>query len=423
MAESVSTYVAMLKEYYTTFVIANMVFRNAPWLAMIPKNTDIEGESWDVPLIYGDPQAGSASFTAAQGNKGNVSSAKFQVTTKDEYSFAAVTRKVIKASRTNKGAFLPAMRPNVDGAINTVKRSLGIQAYRDGSGAKGRIQAINDAGSNGIITFGNTTDGVIRHETVNWQKGEKFQLSDTKSGGSLRNSGNTATILAVNRGAGTVTISGKLSAAIAAGAANDYMYRQGDYDSVIEGLDGWIPATAPAVGGGDSHYGVDRSADPDMLAGIRVTGTGMNVLDALINGQSEISTIGDGMPDHVFLHPSQFRALLKEVGAKVELDTYRVNQVLSFQGLTVQGDAGEMRIIPDRYCLADAAFPLQLDTWEMGSMGALPEIFDADTDQEMLREGSSDGYEIRVGGYGNIACHAPGYNGRISLDLQSAASA
>lgn len=416
MSETVSTYAAMMKEYYTDFIIANMVFRNAPFLAMIHKNSDIEGETWDVPIIYGDPQAGSASFTAAQGNKGNISSTKFQISAADEYSFAAVTRKVIKATRTNRGAFLPAVKPNVDGAINTVKRSLAIQLYRDGSGAKGQIQSIDDSGSNGIITLGNTTTGAVRHEAVNWQKGEKFQLSDTKTGGSLRNSGATATIVAVDRSSGTITVSGKLSASIAAGAANDYMYRHGDYDSIIKGLDAWVPSSAP---GSTTFNGVDRSADPDWLGGIRFDGTGANISDALIDGQSEVATIGDGMPDHAFAHPSVFRALLKEMGAKVELDTYRLNQVISFKGLTVQGDAGEMRIVPDRYCLPSAIFALQLDTWELGSMGALPEIFDDGTDQEMLREGSSDGYEVRIGGYGNVSCHAPGYNGRIAVDLQS----
>lgn len=414
-SETVSTYVAMLKEFYTTFVIANMVFRNAPWLAMIPKNTEIEGESWDIPVIYGDPQAGSALFATAQANKDTTRSIKFQVSAKDEYSFAALTRKVIKASRTNKGAFLPAVKPNVDGAINTCKRSLAIQAWRDGSGAKARIQSFTDAGTNGIITLGDTTNGALKHEAVNWQKGEKFQLSDTKTGGSLRNSGAAATILSVDRSGGTITTSGKLAAAIAAAAADDYLYRQGDYDAVIQGFSSWVTAAAPT----SSFNGVDRSVDPDWLGGVRFTGTGSNILDALIDGQSEVATIGDGMPDHAFCHPSVFRALLKELGAKVELDTYRVNQVVSFKGVTVQGDAGEMRVVPDRYCEANVIPLIQLDTWELGSMGPLPEIFDADTDQEMLREGSSDGYEVRIGGYGNIACHAPGYNGRVSVDYQS----
>lgn len=414
MAETGTTYAAMLKEYYTAFQIAVMVFRNCPWFAIVPKNTEIEGESWDVPIITADPQAGSATFSSAQGNKGNTSSSKFQVTTANDYAFAAVTRKVMKQSRSNKGSFLPAVRPNVDGAFNTSKRSIGIHGYEDGAGAKSQIESFDDTGADGIVTLGNTTDGAIRHNTVRWQKGEKFQLSATKSGGALKDSGAAVTIKAIDHQAGTITVDGKLGVGISGAAADDFMYREGDYDGAVTGLDGWITAAAPSA---TSFFGVDRSNDPEALGGVRYDGTSQQVKEALINGQSEVSTVGDGMPDHAMMHPSQFRKLLVELGGDVELDNYRVNQVVSFRGVTIQGDAGEIRCIPDRYALAAAMFLVQLDTFEFGSLGPMPEIFDAESDQEMLRESASDGYEIRVGGYGNYACHAPGYNGRVSLDL------
>ena len=150
---------------------------------------------------------------------------------------------------------------------------------------------------------------------------------------------------------------------------------------------------------------------------IKMSPTGMQKLDAFIVAQSEIATIGDGSPDHAFPHPSVFRALLQEVGAKVELDNYAVSQTLSFSGLTLQGDTGEIRIIPDRYALYNAVPVITLDSWELGSMGKAIDIFDRESDQEMLREASADAYELRVGGYLNLACHAPGHNGRLSVDL------
>ena len=408
MPESVVTYVAMLKEYYTLRQIANMTFRNAPWLAMCPKNTDIEGESWDIPLIVADPQAGSATFATGQGLKGSTTTSKFQINTINEYSFAAVNRKVMKASRSNKGAFLPAVRPNVDGAINTCKRSLAITMYRDGSGAKAQVQAI----VGDVLTLGSVADGATKHEVTNLHKGESLQFADAKTGGILR-AGQTK-ISAIDKSGGTITIT---AADITGLAVDDFIFRDGDRGLVVTGLEGWIPSTAPTPG--DSHFGLDRSNNPTELAGVIYDGTGQQIHEAGIDGQSNVATLGDGAPDHWFMHPSVFRAFLKEMDAKVQLDTYRVNQTISFKGFTIQGDAGEIRVIPDRYCIPKNTYMLQLDTWECGSMGVVPDIFDRDTDQEMLREASSDGYEMRIGGYVNLGCHAPGYNGVVTVDLQA----
>lgn len=418
-SESMSTFAAMLKDFYTLRKVAMMVFRNAPLLAMLPKNEEIEGSSWEIPVLYAEPQAGSATFATGLANKGTTKTVRFAITTANEYSFASIDRKVIKASRSNKGAFLPAVKPNVDGAINTSKRSLGIQAYRSGSGAKGQVNSVDDSGTNGILTLGNSSDGNVKHEVVNWQVGEKIQFCATETGGTLKASGATLTILAINKASGTITVSGKTTAVFSGGdalAQNDFMYRAGDYDGVIKGLKAHLPPTAPTS---TAFFGVDRSVDTTALGGVIYDGTGQPVHEALIDFQSSIATIGDGNPDHIFLHPSQFRALTKEMGNKVVLDTYKVNQDISFKGFTIQGDAGEMRVIPDRYALYKYAHGLQLDTWELGSMGVCPDIFDRDSDQEMLREASADAYEMRFGGYVNLGCHAPGYNGNCLLDVQA----
>ena len=404
MSESMTTYAAMLKEFYTKKCVEFLVYRNAALFAMLPKNTEIEGETWDIPIYYGDPAAASsATFATALANKTNTSTGKFQVPMRNEYSFASIDRKVTKASKSSLGAFLKADQVNIDGAFNNVKRSMGIHVYRDASGAKGRISSINDAGTNGIITLTNRWDALL------WQKGEKFQLCDTKTGGTLRNSGNQATILGLNRQAGTITVSGKLSAAISAGAANDYMYRAGDYDAVITGLAAYIPSSAPST----ALHGLTRTGDTDMLGGCRYDGSAQLVSEAFIDGLSECSALGDGNPDHGFLAPVQWRNLAKEMGAKVELRDYKVTQTISFKGFEVQYDGGVARIFSDRYCETTTGYGLELDSWEMGSMGACPEIFDEDL--ERLREASSDGFEIRIGGYPNLGCHAPGHNVNITL--------
>lgn len=401
-----STYVDMLKEFYTQKKVEKLVFEGSPLFAMLPKKTDIEGETWDVPLVYGDPPAASATFAVAQGNKGPGSYEKFQVTTRDEYSFASISRKLMKASKSNKGAFLPGSKAQIEGAFRACRRSIAIQLYNDGSGALGQIATGGISGA--VITL------TSRHDAVKFQPKMKLQHATTRTGGAVESSDAQATVLAVNKRAGTITLTADVTTAWTDAVVGDYIYRAGDYDAALQGLLAWIPSSDPAS---TAFHGVDRTVDPVALAGVRCDGTGMSVKEALINLQSEVATIGDGKPDHCFIHPSQFRALEKELDDAVVIDVKVGKAEIGFTGIALRGDAGVMRIFPDRFCSPELAYALQLDSWEVGSMGPFPEIFDEDL--EMLREGSSDGYELRIGGYGNLACHAPGFNGVSTLDAQA----
>ena len=47
---------AALKQYYTDEKIYNMVYRDNPLLAMMPKREDFAGKNLPIPIIYGNPQ-------------------------------------------------------------------------------------------------------------------------------------------------------------------------------------------------------------------------------------------------------------------------------------------------------------------------------------------------------------------------------
>lgn len=409
--ENMTTYVDMLKEFYTPKHVQNMVYKKNQLLATLPKAEDKEGETWDTPIIIADPQAGSVTFSVAQGNKGPISTDKFQLTAADDYSFGSISRKLIKATKTNKGAFLPAAKVHIDGAVNTATRSRAIQLFGDGSGAKAQAASF----STDTITLTN------RHDAVKFQKGEVIQLAANadKTGAAVRGgSPGTATILAVNRTLGTLQCTATVSTVITSPTALDWIYRAGDYDGALVGLDGWLPSTTPTT----SLFGVDRTVDPEMLGGVRLDRSGSestSVIEALIDICSEVFTVGGGEVDHIFLHPSQLRALSKSELARVEKAKFEITDNIGFRGFTLTTDMGEARIMGDRYCPYDRAYALQLDTWELGSLGPCVDIFDRDSDQEMLREASTDGYEVRIGGYAQLSCNAPGFNGVVLLDAQS----
>jgi len=68
-ALNLTSFEAALKVHYTDLRIKNLVYRNNPWLAAIPKMEAFGGKSLPLPLQVGVPQGRSAEFIAAQDNK------------------------------------------------------------------------------------------------------------------------------------------------------------------------------------------------------------------------------------------------------------------------------------------------------------------------------------------------------------------
>jgi hypothetical protein len=75
---------AALKEHYTDERIYNMVYANNPLLALMPKYEQFGGKNLPVPIIFGNPQGRSATFSKAKANKTTSQIQQFmlQLTTK-----------------------------------------------------------------------------------------------------------------------------------------------------------------------------------------------------------------------------------------------------------------------------------------------------------------------------------------------------
>ena len=80
----------------------------------------------------------------------------------------------------------------------------------------------------------------------------------------------------------------------------------------------------------------------------------------------------------------------------------------------MHGPTGSIKVVADRNCQTDRAYMMTWDTWEMRSLNKMPHILGLDG-LDFLRQGTSDGYEIRVGGYFQLKCKAPGSNGVVKL--------
>lgn len=416
MALDMTSFDAALKEYYTDQAVENMVYKNNPFLALVPKMEEFYGRNLPVPIIFGNPQGRSATFSRAQtrGQLSNSQLEQFTMLRIKDYGVATIDNETLEASKSDKGAFLEAATVEIDGIIQSVTRSLAIAQYKSGFGNIGVI---------GSSSFGVTTITLATIEDItNFEIGQELDLSLTVSSNLLKaygSSGNGLIVTGVNRSTGVLTFGFNVNDAtngIPTIAQGDIIFVRGDRQNSatparlkIAGLDAWLPTSTPSA---TSFFGVDRSVDPTRLGGLRIDGTTMPIEEALIEGAVQIGREG-GSPDHAFLNFTKYSALEKSLGSKVQYVDLKVGEI-GFRGIRVNGPKGEIKVVPDQNCPLNNLYLLQLDTWKHGSLGKPVRVIDTDGLQ-MLRQSSADGVECRYGYYANLWCRAPGWNGVVSL--------
>lgn len=377
-----------------------MVYKDNPWLAMVPKMEDFGGKNLPIPIIYGNPQRRSATFATAQANSTNSLLKDFVLTRSSDYSFAAISSEVLEASKGNANAFMEAATTEIDGAIQSATRSLAIALYGNGSGSIGQANA-NATGTS--LQLKNAED------VTNFEVGMELVFSTADGGGSVKSG--SVTVNAIDRDSGLLTVDALTAINAGAGVvANDYVFQDGDYDLKIKGLSAWLPATAPT---NTPFFGVDRSVDVTRLGGIRYDASALPIEEGLISAAARAAREG-AKPDTCFMNYSKFADLEKALGSKVQYIDLKVNAEIGFRGMSINGPRGPIKIVPDQNCPSNVAFMLQMDVWKLYSLGKAPKILDADG-LKMLRQSSADGVEVRVGYYAQLGSRAPGFNVRIAL--------
>lgn len=397
---------AALKELYDDQKIANLVYKNNPFLAMVPKMEEFGGKYMPIPLIVNTSQGRSATFSSAQTNQTAATVESFALTRTSNYSIAQIDNQTMLASKTDKMAFINGATVVIDGAIRALTNSLATQIFRDGTGAIGAIGATSTLGN---IVLTNASD------VVNFEVNMTLEARDPATG-TLR-AGGPAYVVAVNRTTGVVQVSGTMggTAGVGLGAwaatALDTLNVVGDYSLAMRGLSAWVPQTSPSS---SAFFGVDRSVDPTRLGGVRYDGSAQSIEEALIDGSLLVAREG-GNPDVCITNFASYAALEKSLGSKAQYISFDGPAKLYYPGILINGAAGQIKVFPDRSCPAKTAFLLQMDTWKLYSLGPAPHIAKYADGLEMLRVYNSDAAELRVVSYAQLGCNAPGFNANVKL--------
>lgn len=398
---------AVLKQHYMQSRVENMVYKDEPFLAWLPKYTKFGGKNLPIPIQYGVVSGRSRDFATAQTNAGPSKFEDFVLTRVHDYAVAHIDHEAMMASMGDKNAFLQATVTEINGAIRAATRSLASALPRSGSG------------SVGVISGTPTTALQLAdpEDIVNFEVGDTL-VASAADGGAL-GSAETAVISAIDRDAGSMTLATDVSGLTHAWVNGDVLYRQGDAQNAassplkVTGLAGWLPASAP---GATQFFGVARNTDVTRLGGIRFDGSDMTIEEALISAAARVHREG-GRPDTVWLNPEEWVKLAKELGSRVVHDIVQSsNGKIGFRSIVLMTSKGPMDVVADHNFPMGVAYMLDRGSWKLYSLGEAPQLLTyGDGAGKFLRRSAADGVEVRVGYYAQLGCSAPGYNARITL--------
>ena len=415
-----SNQIASLKELYTDDkdYMQDLVYKENPFFALVPKNESPDGFAGKyipVPLEYGNPQGRSHTFATAQQNQTAASLVSYFVYVIEDYQLVTITNLLMEQTKTNAGAFVDAAKLQMDGGFQSISNNIASELFGSGTATRGIIGTFANVGTAYTIQLASPSD------VVKFEVGMTLVASTTDGGAP---STDYLDVTSVNRITGVIAGTGSTATPSGNWAAMSYLTVQGDLPTAgatntgsylaLSGLAAWIPFVSPAAN--DSFWGVNRSADPTRLAGLRYNAQSYIIEEGIVNALALANREG-AKPDYMFIDFASYGALINALGAKVQYVQIEHDEVdVAFEGVCFHSAYGKVIVIADRSCPAQTAYLLTLKTWKLRSLGKVPHILTYGMEGlEGLRVGNADALEIRIGYYGNLICSAPGFNMVVML--------
>jgi hypothetical protein len=254
-----------------------------------------------------------------------------------------------------------------------------------------------------------------------------LQATATDGGAALTGSGATvlvAQVTAVNRGTGAITAVVIQDTYSSTWGSGDYLQVYGDIGTAgastiagmlgLSGMAAWVPATDPTST--DNFWGVNRSADPTRLGGLRYNASSQTISEGLTSALGFANREGAAI-DLIIIDFVSYTTLINELGAKVQYVMLEHDDVeVAFEAIHFHSAYGKIPVLADRSCQPQTAWCLTTDTWKLRTLGKAPHILTYGIEGlEGLRVGNADALEIRIAYYGNLINSAPGYNMYVQL--------
>ena len=376
-----------------------------------------------VPLEYGNPQGRSHTFANAQNQQTASDVVSFFVYAVQDYQLVTITNLLMEQTKSNAGAFVDEASRTMDNGFRNLSNNMAFELFYGGTASRGQISAASITNVSGALQFTLAN----KQSVVQFEVGMTLQASATDGGAALQNSPGTIDaiqITAVNRGTGVILGTVVQGAPLSSWGANDFVQVLGDIgiggSTTIAGMLGlsgmaaWVPLVDPPAN--DNFWGVNRSADPTRLGGLRYDASQQSISEGLTSALGFANREGAAI-DLIIIDFVSYTTLVNELGAKVQYVMLEHDEVeVAFEAIHFHSAYGKIPVLADRSCQPQKAWCVTTDTWKLRTLGKAPHILTYGMEGlEGLRVGNADALEIRIAYYGNCINSAPGYNMVVSL--------
>jgi hypothetical protein len=323
---------------------------------------------------------------------------------KRELTLRTITNLLMEQTKSNAGAFVDQASRTLDNGFRNISNNMAFELFYGGTASRGQISTA------GVTLVGSTLSFVLSNsqQVVQFEVGMTLQASSADGGAAAQNVAGTIDaiqITSVNR------VSGAISGTVVQGApgtswAGSYFLQVlGDIgiggSSTIAGMLGlsglaaWIPSVSPPST--DNFWGVNRSADPTRLGGLRFDASSQSISEGLTNALAFGNREGADF-DLIVMDFASYSTLVNELGAKVQYVELRHDEVeVSFEAIHFHSAYGKIPVLADRTNQSQTAWCLTLDTMKLRTLGRAPHILTYGIENlEGLRVGTADALEIRI---------------------------
>lgn len=420
-SHTISNQDKILKEYYTDDRIKEQSYGENPFFAFIKKERGqmAGGRRYVQPVEFAHPGGQSSDYATAMANGTASQYDDFLIPRKQQYQRVQVDHELLFATEDTRGAFKKAMN-EFDRGFKGFGAKVGRRLFRTQGGSL--CQMANSTVNTTVITLADKSCA------FNFHLNQVVQFSDTDGTSTLRDSGDTTTVSAIDIENGLVTCADNLQTKITGVGVTDYVFAQGDYNACLAGLEDWLPVDNRSTKLAASFNGVTRSPAPDYLGGIYMDGTAMGGLDeVVIKLTGKLGKYG-GATSHIFANPETLSDLELISNSKMRIVSEISSKIVGENGDVLVGFSGyraivggrSVKIYGDRHCPGNRLYAIQLDTWTLWHTGDMVNwLGEAYTGNRLTMSTDRDAAEARLGAYMNLGCSAPGFNGVAKINLPS----
>lgn len=417
---------AALKKLYGADRKKALAYQKKILFPLIQKDGTGEGSSFEQYVRTRQPGGGSGTWSKARTRNTTSKHHVLSITQTAVWQRAAVNYRLFTQAKSARATMYKVSK-EFDEALDALGAKIERRLFRGRTGKIGKISADSD-----VTTATITLDD--RADVWNFAPGEVIVLSSTNGGGTLRNAGATIEVLSVDEVLGTVTFTGNVTAGIAAAAAGDTMFIDGDWsaanDICASGLEDWLPVDGRDAALAAAFYGLTRSGDPNRLGGIFVDGDDVagDLNDQLIRLFSEMGRFSN-TPDYLVV-PTDAVTELQSIWQASNLPFVEASVNHEEGALTITGLASGVQVRIGQYkvtmlgsnaCPSNRIYALDTSTWTIHHTGeGVPFFLNEDIEGHLLsleKDGTEPEVAAYMGALFNLGCEAPGANGVLKVRL------